>query len=152
MMEPILSTYLYGAFDCLLLLCHVRVSELIFTQTIECRFTLKLVRNMMITYSQLISTDKYSQHSSIIWPVWLNAWVLVYELSGCGFKPRWCHLRQAQLEIFLNPEYQYAVGASTPLHFKINIPSFSCTFFLNHQVRINKMASKHCHLFTTLVL
>ena len=35
--------------------------------------------------------DKYSQHSSIIWPlwlnswpVWLNGWVFVYELSGCG--------------------------------------------------------------------
>ena len=30
-------------------------------------------------------TDKYSQHSSVIWPVWLNGWVFVYELSGCGF-------------------------------------------------------------------
>ena len=31
--------------------------------------------------------DKYSQHSSIIWPVWLNDWVFVYELSACGFEP-----------------------------------------------------------------
>ena len=30
--------------------------------------------------------DKYSQHSSIIWPVWLNGWVFVYELNGCGFQ------------------------------------------------------------------
>ena len=30
--------------------------------------------------------DKYSQHSSIIWPVWLNGQVFVYELSGCGFE------------------------------------------------------------------
>ena len=29
------------------------------------------------------STDKYAQHSSIIWPVWLNGWMFVYELSGC---------------------------------------------------------------------
>ena len=27
--------------------------------------------------------DKYSQHSSIIWPIWLHDWVFVYELSGC---------------------------------------------------------------------
>ena len=34
----------------------------------------------MTTYSQMHRTDKYSQHSSIIWPVWLNGWVFVYEL------------------------------------------------------------------------
>ena len=32
-------------------------------------------------------TNKYSQHSSVIWPVWLNGWVFVYELSCCGFEP-----------------------------------------------------------------
>ena len=37
-------------------------------------------------------TDKYSQHSSIIWPVWLNGWVFVYELSGCGFESSCSHL------------------------------------------------------------
>ena len=35
--------------------------------------------------------DKYSQHSSIIWPVWLNGWVFVYELSGCGFNSSCSH-------------------------------------------------------------
>ena len=40
--------------------------------TIECGFTLKSVRDMIRTYSQMHRTDKYSQHSSIIWPVWLN--------------------------------------------------------------------------------
>ena len=39
---------------------------------IACRFTLKRVRDVLITYSQMHSTEKYSQHSSIIWPVWLN--------------------------------------------------------------------------------
>ena len=67
-------------------------SSLTFRQTIECGFTLKLVRDMIITYSQMHRTDKYSQHSSIIWPVWLNGWVFVYELSGCGFESRCCHL------------------------------------------------------------
>ena len=33
---------------------------------IECRFILKHVRDMTITYSQMHRTDKYSQHSSII--------------------------------------------------------------------------------------
>ena len=37
-------------------------------------------------------TDKYLQHSSIIWLVWVNGWVLVYELSGCEFDSRCCHL------------------------------------------------------------
>ena len=40
--------------------------------TIECGFTLKRVRDMTGTYSQMHRTDKYSQHSSIIWPIWLN--------------------------------------------------------------------------------
>ena len=35
--------------------------------------------------------DKYSQHSSIIWPVWLNGSVFVYELSGCGFESSCSH-------------------------------------------------------------
>ena len=40
--------------------------------TIECGFTLKRVRDMTRTYSQMHRTDKYSQLSSIIWPVVLN--------------------------------------------------------------------------------
>ena len=34
--------------------------------TIECGFTLKHVRDMTRTYSQMHRTDKYSEHSSII--------------------------------------------------------------------------------------
>ena len=60
--------------------------------TIECRFTLKRVRDMIRTYIQMHRTDKYSQHSSIIWSVWLNGWVFVSELSGCSFKSRCSHL------------------------------------------------------------
>ena len=40
--------------------------------TKECRFTLKRVRDMIITYSQMHRTDKYSQYSSVIWSVGLN--------------------------------------------------------------------------------
>ena len=41
---------------------------------------------MIMTCSQLNRTDKYSQHSSIIWPVWLNGWVFIYERGDCGFE------------------------------------------------------------------
>ena len=27
------------------------------------------------------------------WPVWLNGWVFVYNLSGCGFESCCCHLK-----------------------------------------------------------
>ena len=62
------------------------------SQTIKCGFTLKLVRDMIITYSQMHRTGKYSQHRLIIWPVWLNGWVFVYEESGYGLEYRCCHL------------------------------------------------------------
>ena len=38
--------------------------------TIECGFTQKRVRDMTRTYSQMHRTDKYSEHNSIIWPVY----------------------------------------------------------------------------------
>ena len=60
--------------------------------TAECGFTLKLVRDMIKTYNQMDRTEKYSQHSSIIWPVWPNGWVFFYEVSGCGFESRCSHL------------------------------------------------------------
>ena len=42
--------------------------------------------------SQMHGTDKYSQHSSTIWLVWLNGWGFVYELSGYEFESRYSHL------------------------------------------------------------
>ena len=45
--------------------------------TIECRFYLKCVRDMIITYSQMHLTDKYSQHNSIIWLVWLKIYLTI---------------------------------------------------------------------------
>ena len=47
---------------------------------------------MIKTCSQMHRTDKYPQQSSIIWPVWINGWVFVYELSGCGFESSCSHL------------------------------------------------------------
>ena len=34
------------------------------------------------------------------WPVWLNGWVFVYELSGCGFESRCSRLNFRFLACF----------------------------------------------------
>ena len=34
----------------------------------------------------------FVNESSIFWPVLLNGWVFVYELNGCRFESRYCHL------------------------------------------------------------
>ena len=64
--------------------------------------------DMIRRYSQTHRTDKYSQHSSVIWPVWLNGWVFVYELSGCRFGSSCNHLnfrfRAASRKEFLDIE------------------------------------------------
>ena len=52
----------------------------------------KRVPDMIRIYSQMHRTDRYSQHSSIIWPVWPNGWAFVHELSGCGFESSCSHL------------------------------------------------------------
>ena len=36
--------------------------------TLECGFALERVRDMIKTCSQMLRTEKYSQHDSIIWP------------------------------------------------------------------------------------
>ena len=76
--------------------CHVRVSG-----NYRMWFTLKRVRDMIRPYIQLHRTNKYSQHSSIIWPVWLNGWVFVYELSSCGFEFSCSHLQNFLYAFFL---------------------------------------------------
>ena len=65
---------------------------LIFRKTIECGFCLKLVRDMIITYSQPRGRYKYSKHSYIIWPVWKNGWRFVYKSNGIGCQSRCCHI------------------------------------------------------------
>ena len=60
---------------------------------IECGFTLKRICDMITTYSQMHWTDKHSQHSSIIWPVWPNGWVFIYEPSGCSFESCCSHYK-----------------------------------------------------------
>ena len=76
---------------------------------IKC-FTLKLVRDIIKTYSQMHRIDNSSQHSSIIWPVGLNGWVFVYERNGCGFQSCCCHLNHWQKflkKLSTLPQYIY---------------------------------------------
>ena len=60
--------------------------------TTESRIILKCVRDIILISSQMHNTDMYSQHSWIIWPVWLNGWMFVHKLSGCEFESHCCHL------------------------------------------------------------
>ena len=54
---------------------------------------LKRVRDMIKhTVKCTVQRTDHSQQSSIIWPVWLNGWLFVYELSGCGFESSCSHL------------------------------------------------------------
>ena len=57
---------------------------------------LTILRKKILIYFFLLillcHVHVYSQHSSIIWPVWLNSWAFVYELSGCGFESVCSHL------------------------------------------------------------
>ena len=72
----------------LLILCVSSDEFLDFQATIQCRFSLKYVHGIA-TYNQVYCKYKYSQHSSIIWSIWLNGWVFVYKLSGCGLNFRY---------------------------------------------------------------
>ena len=62
--------------------------------TIERGFTLKRVCDITRTYSEMHRTYKYSEHSkcTIVWSVWQNDWVFVYELSGSRFETSCSHL------------------------------------------------------------
>ena len=59
--------------------------------TIKYGFTLKRVREMTRTYSRMHRTDKYSERSSIIWPVFPNGRVFVLKLSGSEFESSCSH-------------------------------------------------------------
>ena len=84
---------------------------------------------MIITYSQLHRTNKYSQHSSIIRTVWLNGWVFVSKLSGSGFQSRCCYLK-----IIISPFY-------VKLKLFLGLPCFSIiSLMLNISEKENDIA------------
>ena len=59
------------------------------------------------TYSQMHRTDKYSEHSSIICPVWPNGWVFFYELSGSGFEFSCSHRKSVIVVTLIISIYYY---------------------------------------------
>ena len=62
-------------------------------------------------------TDKYSEHSSIIWLVWPIGWVFVYELGDCGFNC-WCsHLNFRYFTCFAIWLYILIMWCT---HFRVN--------------------------------
>ena len=87
-------------------------------------FTMKDVREMIGTHSQMHGADKYSQQSSTICPVWLNGWVLVYKLCGCRFESR-CSNSNLSLDIRVTTE---------------------CGFYLK---RVRDMIRTHIHVHCT---
>ena len=96
-----------GCYLCVFIMSHSVLEWIYALQLPECQgtgwskqtwyqkfkwFTVKHVYDVVKTYCQMHHTNKYSQQSSIIWPVWLNGWVFVYELGGRGFQSRCNHL------------------------------------------------------------
>ena len=63
-----------------------------FESHIQCGFILIRVPDMIGRYSQIQSTDKYAQLSSIISSIWPNSWAFVYQLCPCGFESSCIHL------------------------------------------------------------
>ena len=60
--------------------------------TTDCGFTKKRVGNTIRTHSQIHRTDKYSEHSSIIWSILPTGWLFIHELKGSGFEASCSHL------------------------------------------------------------
>ena len=120
--------------------------------TTEWGFTFKFVRDMTRTYSQMESADEYSQHSSIIWSVWSNRCVFIYELSGSGFESSYSHLNFRFGACFEQGVPQHSSKYSVWIHLEMrtwhgkNIESNGpCTKILktqlNHMVRLAKWLS-----------
>ena len=89
----VVGTYLYSAFDPLQSL-KLQISRLFRARVLwhSGNYRVWIHSDMRTWHDKNIQSNAtYSQQSSIIWPVWLNCWVFVYELSGCGFKARCIH-------------------------------------------------------------
>ena len=82
----VVSTYLYGAFDCMFLSCHEHVSEWIHTVYLpECHGTpcSKQARNLKFKWLQLDSNIHYSIHSKLgIFPLfWIHTWKNIIQVN-----------------------------------------------------------------------
>ena len=61
------------------------------------------------TNSQMHRSDKHTEHSSIIWPVWPNGRVFVYELSGSGFESSCSHLN-FRFHVYFEQRFRWHSG------------------------------------------
>ena len=119
-------------------------SSLIFRQTMECRFTLNLAGDKIVTYSQMHRTDTYSQRSSFIWPVWLNGRAFIYELSGCGFESR-CSRLILQIRRLLRAKNSLTFRQTIDCRFTLNLVRDMITTY-SQMHRANKY-SQHSSSF-----
>ena len=69
-------------------------------------------------------TNSYSQHSSIILRVWLNGWMFVYKLSGCGFDLQIPLLSLKEQCLYLNTDFNTDVQAKITKWPVINVFDF----------------------------
>ena len=76
--------------------------------------------NWKRTQNHLIRKRTLNHLAKLIWPVWPNGWVFVYELSGFGFESSCSHLKELQikhfrstnsekLQFFLNMKIQFVI-------------------------------------------
>ena len=92
-------------------------------------------------------TDKYSQHSSIIWSVWLNGWVFIYELRSCGFESCWSHSKMWQKK---NKKTKKQ-NKKTNKHYNKNKSMFINTDLLILQLSLNYQAIRFLILDSTFL-
>ena len=85
-------------------------------------------------------TDKYSQHSSIIWSVWLNGSVFIYKLRGCGFEFRCCHLN-SDIMFVLSKDFS-DIQATIECRFTVK----ECRFTLKRVRDMIIIYSHHFHI------
>ena len=96
-------------------------------------------RNLKFKWLQLDSNPQ--PLSSIIWPVWQNSWVFVYEISGCRFESSCSHLN-----IRFRACFEQGVHLETSTWHDKNIQSNApyrqvLTTQLNHLVSLAKWLS-----------
>ena len=86
----------YELLDCArlkLFCCFLAMTFLLlasFTRNNMCYFLWESINTMLSNSLYVLVMSR-----TCFWPVWLNSWVFVYELSGCGFKFSCSHLNYA---------------------------------------------------------
>ena len=99
-----------------LIVCSCRVMYAFQSESTLCSWYDKIMQ----------SNSPYRQVLSIIWPVWLNGWVFVYELSGCGFESSCIHIK--------NFSYMSEKLPILDVLFAVHNANYSETFFYHFAI------------------